>query len=308
MYFVGVSTGSSAAKRMFPAWARLLGRPEMELRGLDLPLDAPAERYREAARLIRIQPEARGALVTSHKLNILRAAGDLFDDLTEDARLAQEISCIYKRGESPTGRARLIGHAVDIESTHRALQSMVGPGYWAARRAELLCLGAGGTAAALLAGLLTRSPKSDAPAKFIFVDRSQERLERLRALCERLPGQAQAVFVRHDTPEENDALAARLPPGSLVVNATGMGKDLPGSPLTDAAVFPEGGVAWDLNYRGELGFLRQARAQAARRGLRAVDGWELFILGWALACAPVFDADPFGPVYPQLVKAAEAAR
>ena len=54
-----------------------------------------------------------------------------------------------------------------------------------------------------------------------------------------------------------------LPPRSLVVNATGMGKDRPGSPLRAGAAFPERSAVWELNYRGELEFLRQARAQAA---------------------------------------------
>jgi shikimate 5-dehydrogenase len=302
LYFIGVSTGSSAALRMFPAWARLLGQPAMTLRGLDLPLDAPPQHYRQAVLAIRDQPEVRGALVTSHKLNLLRAAGDLFDELSEDAQRAREVSCLYKRG------GRLLGHAVDPESTYRALQSALGPGYWRKRRAYLLCLGAGGTAAALLAGLLTRNPPGDLPEKFIFVDRSPQRLESLQALSERLPERAPLEWALHTSPEENDACLAQLPPGSLVLNATGMGKDLPGSPLTAAAVFPQDGVAWDLNYRGQLDFLRQARAQAHQRGLRVVDGWELFILGWALVCAAVFDIDPFGPVYPQLLEAANVIR
>ena len=47
----------------------------------------------------------------------------------------------------------------------------------------------------------------------------------------------------------------------MVVNATGLGKDAPGSPITDAARFPENGSAWEFNYRGDLVFLDQANAQ-----------------------------------------------
>ena len=61
-------------------------------------------------------------------------------------------------------------------------------------------------------------------------------------------------------PAAADRLVERLPAGSMVVNATGLGKDRPGSPLTDAARFPRDGIAWDFNYRGDLEFLRQARA------------------------------------------------
>jgi shikimate 5-dehydrogenase len=80
----------------------------------------------------------------------------------------------------------------------------------------------------------------------------------------------------------------RLPPGSLVVNATGLGKDAPGSPLTHEAIFPEAGYAWDFNSRGDLHFLAQARAQQAGRRLHVEDGWTYFIHGWAQALAAIF--------------------
>jgi shikimate 5-dehydrogenase len=82
-----------------------------------------------------------------------------------------------------------------------------------------------------------------------------------------------------------------LRPGSLVINATGLGKDAPGSPLTDAAVFPENGIAWDFNYRGDLVFLKQARAQQTQRNIRIEDGWAYFIHGWTRVIAEVFHID-----------------
>jgi shikimate 5-dehydrogenase len=68
-----------------------------------------------------------------------------------------------------------------------------------------------------------------------------------------------------------------------------MGKDTPGSPITDAAVFPAGGLVWELNYRGELPFLGQALRQRASRGLQVHDGWRYFIHGWAAVIEEVFD-------------------
>ena len=56
----------------------------------------------------------------------------------------------------------------------------------------------------------------------------------------------------------NDDLLAALPAGSLVVNATGLGKDRPGSPLTGEVRSRWKGIAWEFNYRGELEFLHQA--------------------------------------------------
>ena len=90
--------------------------------------------------------------------------------------------------------------------------------------------------------------------------------------------------------EDHDRLLEAMPPGSLVVNATGMGKDRPGSPITPQARFPREAVAWDFNYRGKLRFLDYARAQ----GVRAVDGWEYFLHGWSQIMARVlgFDLTP----------------
>ena len=90
-------------------------------------------------------------------------------------------------------------------------------------------------------------------------------------------------------PEDNDAVLDRLSPGALVINATGLGKDAPGSPLTGAARFPDRAIAWDLNYRGDLLFLDQARAQKAARHLQVEDGWSYFIHGWTQVIAEVFD-------------------
>jgi shikimate 5-dehydrogenase len=76
-----------------------------------------------------------------------------------------------------------------------------------------------------------------------------------------------------------------------------MGKDSPGSPITDDGAFPEAGLVWELNYRGELGFLHQANRQAAERGLHVEDGWRYFIHGWTCVVEEVFDVD----MTPQLV-------
>jgi shikimate 5-dehydrogenase len=90
-------------------------------------------------------------------------------------------------------------------------------------------------------------------------------------------------------PEDVDAILTTLPPASLVVNSTGMGKDRPGSPVSDAGRFPEQGVVWEFNYRGSLEFLQQARRQQAERGLVVEDGWRYFVHGWTQVIADVFD-------------------
>jgi shikimate 5-dehydrogenase len=95
----------------------------------------------------------------------------------------------------------------------------------------------------------------------------------------------------------------------MVVNATGLGKDGPGSPLTDAVPFPDHGLVWEFNYRGDLVFLDQARAAAAARSLTVHDGWVYFIHGWTRVIAEVFDADiPMsGPAFDALSRIARDA-
>ena len=87
-----------------------------------------------------------------------------------------------------------------------------------------------------------------------------------------------------------------------MVNATGLEKDAPGSPLTDGAVFPANGVVWELNYRGDLIFLEPAEAQRESRRLQIEDSWVYFIHGWTRVIAEVFDIDiPVkGPQFDQL--------
>jgi shikimate 5-dehydrogenase len=111
-------------------------------------------------------------------------------------------------------------------------------------------------------------------------------------------------------PEDNDQVMTLLSPGSLVANATGLGKDAPGSPLTDSARFPEHGLAWDFNYRGDLVFLQQARRQQNERGLKVEDGWTYFLIGWLAVIAEVFGRRiPLkGTSFDRLRRIAEAER
>lgn len=296
MLFLGVSTSGSSIFGLFPRWATILGiRATVE--GRDLPLGAPPEAYVRFVSEVRGDPEVAGALVTSHKVDLFRHAGHLFDELDADARLCQEVSCISKRDGA------LVGHAKDPLTAGRALEEMLGPGYFQGRSAEVVCLGAGGAGTAIAVSLLRRP---DPPARIVLADRSPHRLEAVSALCRRL-GARGVEPVRVEVPEDADRLL-QAPAGSLVVNATGVGKDLPGSPLSPRAVFPREAVVWDLNYRGELGFLRQARAQAADRGLRLHDGWRYFLHGWAEIVAQVYHLSVSPSLFDRLAAAAEPLR
>ncbi len=71
MYFIGVTTGQSSIMRLFPLWAELLGLKHAQLVGVDLPLHAAPEQYRQVVAQIKNDPLSLGALVTTHKIDLL---------------------------------------------------------------------------------------------------------------------------------------------------------------------------------------------------------------------------------------------
>ncbi len=302
MYFIGVTTGQSAMMRLFPLWAEILGLKQAQLIGVDLPLHAAPEHYRQAIAQIKDDPLSLGGLVTTHKIDLLRATADMFDSLDRYAQLCQEVSCINKRD------GQLIGYAKDPITSALALRQMLPPGYWGQSKGHVLCLGAGGSGTAITVNLLTQPEASDRPQRLTIVSRSQSALDKLRAVVEQLPATIEMVYVLNEDPYENDRLMAALPPGSLVINATGMGKDRPGSPVTDAGLFPMHGVVWELNYRGKRDFLQQALAQQEQRRLNVHDGWRYFVVSWIDHIAEVFHVGVTPEQFEQLVAKAETIR
>ena len=283
LYFIGVSTSQSSIMKVFPAWAEVLGL-DAEIRGYDAPLQAEPAMYRRIVDHIRADDLARGALVTTHKISLLNACRDRFDRLDEFAGLCGEVSCISK------GAGGLLGHAKDPITSALAWRDFVPKDHFSGG-AEALCLGAGGAAVAISVALATLEVPADRPARMRFVNVPEAGFAHLEQVHARVDTDIDFRYHVHASPQQNDALLAELPPGSVVINATGMGKDRPGSPLTDDARFPREGIVWELNYRGELDFLRQARRQAEARSLVIEDGWTYFLHGWTQVIAEVFDID-----------------
>ncbi|WP_341947433.1 shikimate dehydrogenase [Microbacterium sp. LWH11-1.2] len=300
MGFVGVTTASSSIMKVFPLWADILGLPTRTLIGHDLPMDADPAQYRAMVEQIRDDPHHRGALVTTHKMNVYAAASDLFDELDPFAVSCAEISSISKRGALLSGRAK------DPITVDLALNDFLPADHFARTGAEVVILGAGGSGTALSWALAERA---DAPARVTVTARSQDKLDHLREV-HRQHGTRDGLidYIVTATPDEADAVVAAAPPGSVIANATGLGKDRPGSPLTDAVVFPEGAYAWEFNYRGSLEFLHQAHAQETARSLHVVDGWRYFIHGWSQVVADVFELDLTPETVERLAEAAESVR
>ena len=286
MYFIGVTTAESSINAIFPRWADALGLDRVRLVGMDfVPHDDPA-RYRAAVRHIKGDADSLGALVTTHKMDLFAACRELFDSIDPLAESMGEIASIYKRD------GKLFGRAIDPVNSGRSLNTFCRKDHWQTTggNAQVCILGAGGASLALSWHLLTQlSSPENRPARLIISDISPSRIDHIRTYIATLKSPIPVEYHVCSGAADNDALVSALPAGSLVVNATGLGKDAPGSPLTENAIFPNNAIVWEFNYRGNLVFLDQAKAQAEARHLQIVDGWTYFVHGWSSVIADVFD-------------------
>jgi shikimate dehydrogenase len=171
----------------------------------------------------------------------------------------------------------------------------------------VMIMGAGGSAISMCSYFLRPDFEGNRPAKVVVCNRSQPRLDSLREICEKL-GTVGVEFEYRLTPEsgDNDKVLESMPDSSLIVNATGLGKDRPGSPISDSARFPKGSLVWEINYRGGLDFLHQAKRQEKGRGLLVEDGWMYFIYGWTQVIAEVIHREIRGDLLYKLSEIASA--
>ncbi len=301
-YFVGVTTGKSAIRKVFPRWMEVLGRPEIVLEGIDHKLHDEPEAYRRTVAQIKYDPLSLGGLVTSHKINLLNATRDMFDMLHNSAVLTGEISSISKRGD------QLWGHAKDPLTCGLSLDAILVPGYFEKNGGYVLCFGAGGSGKAISLHLIRKIDRGDRPEKVIVVNRSPGNLDNLKTMVESLETDIVFEYVHNSDPQVNDGIMARLPESSIVINATGAGKDFPGSLVTDEGIFPKKGIAWEINYRGALDFWHQSMAQKESRGLFVEDGWLYFLHGWTQVVAEVLHLHLDTETFTKLAEAAKELR
>ena len=292
-------------EKVFPAWAEYLGLGTCEIKGIDLLLHDNPQKYRDAIEFIKNDPLSLGALVTTHKIDLLKACKDQFDMLDEYAGLMGEISSISKK------EGKLVGHAKDPITSGLSLEAFIPQNYWKKTRAEVLILGAGGSAIAISWYLMKQEHGENRPSKIIVVNRSAPRLEEMKNIHFKLDTAGlDKQYILAPSLDNINGIINSLKPGSLVINATGMGKDTPGSPLSDNTKFPLNGLIWDFNYRGELVFLDQARKQQYDRNLTIEDGWVYFIHGWTQVISEVFHIEipTSGPKFNELSEIAARQR
>jgi len=301
-YFIGVTTSKSSIMKVFPLWMKVLGREDVVIEGWDCLIHDTDEAYRKAVAQIKYDPLSLGALVTTHKIDLLNAARDMFEYLDPYAQITGEISSISKL------EGRLEGHAKDPITSGLSLDAIIGKDYFSRTGGEVLSFGAGGSAIATLLHLINKKEKGDRPKRFTFVNRSQGRLDHAREMVSNLETDIDIEYIQNSDPAVNDKIMEEFSPYSIVINATGMGKDTPGSPITWEGNFPLNSIAWEFNYRGELDFMHQALAQVESRKVIVEDGWLYFVHGWTQVVSQVLHFDLTPEVFDKLNEAASSVR
>ena len=301
-YFIGVTTSKSSIMKVFPLWMKVLGREEVVMEGIDCKIHDEPEAYRRAVAQIKYDPLSLGALVTTHKIDLLNAARDMFEYLDPYAEITGEVSSISKLD------GRLEGHAKDPLTSGASLDAIIGKDYFARTQGDVLSFGAGGSAIATLLHLINKKDKGDRPRRFTFVNRSQGRLDHAKEMVGSLETDIEIEYIQNSDPAVNDKIMEKFPPYSIIINATGMGKDTPGSPITWDGRFPMNAIAWEFNYRGELDFMHQALAQVESRKVVVEDGWIYFVHGWTQVVAQVLHFDLTPELFDRLNQAASTVR
>lgn len=289
MYFIGVTTGQSSIMKVFPEWAKALGINAV-MKGIDIAIHEKPEIYREVVEFLKNDPMSMGALVTTHKIDLYNAAKDMFDEIGPYAKQFGEISSIYKRD------GKFCCEAKDPITCGMAMEEYIPPNYWKDNpEAGVMIMGAGGSCISMCSYYMRNSDKGNNPKNICVANRSKPRLDECKKINDELyPNTIPTEYFLTPEPGQNDEVLKKMGKGSLIINATGLGKDRPGSPLTDSAVFPEKAIVWEINYRGGLDFKHQAEAQARQRGLQIEDGWMYFIFGWTQVIADVFNQEILG--------------
>src|SRR5450759_1159688 len=301
-YFIGVTTSKSSIMKVFPLWMKVLGREDVVIEGIDCKIHDEPDAYCKAVAQIKYDPLSIGALVTTHKIDLLTAARDMFDNIDPYAQITDEVSSISKL------EGRLEGHAKDPISSGLSLDAIIGKNYFGRTGGDVLSFGAGGSAIATLLHLINKKDQGDRPKRFTFFNRSHGRLDHAKEMVGGLKTDIEIEYIQNSDPTVNDKLMEKFPPYSVIINATGMGKDTPGSHITWEGKFPMNSIAWEFNYRGELDFMHQALAQIESRKVIVEDGWLYFVYGWTQVVSQVLHFDLTPELFDQLNKAASTVR
>ena len=270
--FLGRDTTGTLAAKSFPAWMRLFDA-DCELVCINMSPDSGDQEYVSLLARVRDLKGCAGMMVTSHKVRLYQAAHTSFDRSSSDVELLEEVGGVVVSDK------RVVAVSPDAAGFRDEFRQHVNT----TSAVDIIVLGGGGAsrAIALVASAL---PNVRRIAVTEIDSRRRSELQRWVAWL-RIRGVNKPIDIL--PAEANNELTSNAAPGALVVNASGLGKDSAGSPISRKVKFPFGSIVWDLNYRGELTFLDHANDQADKRDLFVMDGFSLFVKNWTwlLECA-----------------------
>ena len=172
------------------------------IKGIDFPLHAPPESYREAVAFLKDDPNSLGALVTTHKIDLYHACRDLFDVIDPHALFMGETSCLSKQD------GKLVCHAKDPISSGLALDGFLPERHFERTGAEVFSIGAGGSTIALTWHLMQKARGADRPSRIVVSDREPARLDEIRRIHAELDSGVPTEYVVAPDARDNDAVLA----------------------------------------------------------------------------------------------------
>lgn len=280
VYIVGTSPLPEALLDVYPKWARRFGHRSTAIETFTAPSEANGAAYQQFIEFLRDEYNAVGAVMVSQASPMFEHTQALFDTSDDDVELLGEI------GVAVRAPGTLAALAPAKSAAHQAYEYTFGED---SDPPEALIIGATPQARALALALSTSASK----CRVCLTTLDGKSMTDMRQRVAELPDNQRPELRHVESQLEHDRLVTLLPPGSLVVNATGpVDKDTP-SPVGPAALFPENGLVWDLEAVGiSSPFLDKARQQRRERGLRLADGPAFQQLQWLTAAAAVFGATP----------------
>lgn len=298
MFFIGVSTDKSFVNDVFADWIKIIDR-DAELIGVNLDVNCNSNEYLKIVNYIKNQPLALGSLVTTHKVRLYNSTNHLFDCLSDSCKEFEEIGAIYKKGNS------LCGEVTDIFTTKSALNQFLPVEYFKTTSTDCCILGSGGAGLALAYNILAQ--KDSLPQRLILTEVNKSRIENSQTILKKYDFNniLELCLVKDN---ETDDIIKSLKKGSLIVNATGLGKDRPGSPFSQDINIPKNCYLWEFNYRGDLDFLRIAKNQELKSELFVLDGWIYFIHGWTQVMSRVFNIVNIEDYFDRFLEVANSRR
>jgi len=270
MFFIGVTTHNSFINKVFEHWLAILNK-NIELIGVNLELNCDPKEYQLVLDRIERNPFVLGALVTTHKVRIFNHCKEYFNNLPKTCHDFKEIGCIYKEGPN------LQGEVTDLYSVKDALKALL-ENKVNDFKSDIYLLGCGGAGLALAYVILSNEIPNY--KRLIISETDPNRCLEIEAILEKY-NQSKKLQIINTHKQSSESIVSGLEEGSLIVNATGLGKDKKGSPIQENTKYPSSSILWDFNYRGELEFLTNNLKLKDKYNLQIEDGWIYFINGWS---------------------------